>query len=106
MFMDPTASHLLIATTLGETYYLHTQSRTPKPLSRLKHVVIESIAWNPAQPTSSTREILIGASDGNVYEVFIEPVNEGWRNEAKYIKNVWRADGAITGIWVDALDGS
>ena len=36
MFLDPSASHLIITTTLGENYYLHTQSRQPKPLSRLK----------------------------------------------------------------------
>ncbi|KAF2093954.1 hypothetical protein NA57DRAFT_47713 [Rhizodiscina lignyota] len=106
MFMDPTASHLLITTTLAETYYLHTQSRTPKPLARLKGVAIESVAWNPAQPTSSTREILIGAGDGNVYEVFIEPVSEGWRREEKYIKHVWRADGPVVGAWVDPVEGA
>ncbi|KAI7172180.1 hypothetical protein KC316_g4509, partial [Hortaea werneckii] len=26
LFMDPSASHLIISTTLGENYYLHTQS--------------------------------------------------------------------------------
>ena len=71
MFLDPSASHLIIATTLGENYYLHAQSpsRQPKPLSRLKGVSIESVAWNPSLPTASTREILIGATDGNVYEL-------------------------------------
>ena len=68
LFLDPSASHLIVTTTLAENYYLHTQSRTPKALSRLKGVVIESISWNPSQPTASTREILVGASDGNVYE--------------------------------------
>lgn len=106
MFMDPTASHLIITTTLAETYYLHTQSRTPKALSRLKGVAIESVAWNPAQPTSSTRDILIGAGDGNVYEIFIEPVTEGWRREEKYVKHVWRTDGPVAGAWVDTVEGN
>ena len=106
MFLDPSASHLIIATTLGENYYLHTQSRQPKALSRLKGVGIESIAWNPSIPTASTREILIGASDGNVYEVYIEPSNEFYRREERYLKAVYKiSDGPVTGIWVDGLEG-
>ncbi|KAI9837476.1 MAG: hypothetical protein M1819_007124 [Sarea resinae] len=106
MFLDPTASHLIITTALGENFYLHTQSRTPKPLSRLKGVAIEAIAWNPSQPTASTREILVGASDGNIYEVYIEPSTEFYRREEKYLKSVYKIqDGSITGLWVDLFDG-
>nr|POE76216.1 vacuolar membrane protein pep3 [Quercus suber] len=68
LFLDPSASHLLVSTTLGENYYLHTQSRQPKPLGRLKGVQLDSVAWSPSQPTASTREILLGAADGAVYE--------------------------------------
>lgn len=104
MFLDPSASHLIITTTLGENYYLHTQSRQPKALSRLKGVRIETIAWNPSLPTASTREILIGASDGNVYEVYIEPSNEFYRREEKYLKAVYKLpEGPITGLWVDGI---
>ncbi|KAF2490447.1 hypothetical protein BU16DRAFT_494468 [Lophium mytilinum] len=106
LFLDPSASHLIITTTLGENYYLHTQARTPKALSRLKGVVIESVAWNPSQPTASTREILIGASDGNIYEVYIEPSSEFYRREERYLKGVYKApDGPITGIWADLIPG-
>ena len=105
MFLDPSASHLIIATISGENYYLHTQSRQPKALSRLKGVTIESIAWNPSLPTASTRQILIGASDGNVYEVYIEPSNEFYRREERYLKAVYKiSDGPVTGIWVDVLE--
>lgn len=104
MFLDPSASHLIITTTLGENYYLHTQSRQPKSLSRLKGVRIEAIAWNPSLPTASTREILIGASDGNIYEVYIELSNEFYRREEKYLKAVYKVpDGPVTGLWVDVL---
>ena len=106
MFLDPSASHLIISTTSGENYYLHTQSRQPKALSRLKGVSIESIAWNPSLPTASTREILIGASDGNIYEVYVEPSNEFYRREEKYLKAVYKiSQGPVTGLWVDSLDG-
>jgi vacuolar protein sorting-associated protein 18 len=107
MFLDPTASHLLICTTLGENYYLHSQTKVPRPLGRLRGVSIESIAWNPLQPTASTREILIGASDGNVYEVFIETANELYKKEVKHVKhNLHKLpDGVITGLYVDNLHG-
>lgn len=106
MFLDPTASHLIISTSLGENYYLHSQSRQPRPLSRLRGVVVESVAWNPALPTASTREILIGATDGNIYEVYIETSTEFYRREDKYLKSLQKLqDGAITGLFVDALPG-
>lgn len=106
MFLDPSASHLIISTTLGENYYLHTQSRQPKPLSRLKGVGIESIAWNPSVPTASTREILVGAVDGNVYEDYIEPSNEFYRSQEKYLKTVYKVpDGPVSGLWVDLIPG-
>ncbi|TQS32221.1 hypothetical protein Golomagni_07470, partial [Golovinomyces magnicellulatus] len=104
MFLDPTASHLIICTSLGENYYLHSQTRNPRPLGRLRGVSIESIAWNPSLPTASTREILLGASDGNIYEVSIETSNEFYKKEVKHLKNLHKLpDGPITGLWVDTL---
>ncbi|KAI9784973.1 MAG: hypothetical protein M1839_001169 [Geoglossum umbratile] len=106
MFLDPTSSHLLITTTGGEIYYLHNQQRTPRPLSRLKGVVVESVAWNPSLPTASTREILVGASDGNIWEVSIEPSTEFYRREEKYLKSVYKSPGGpITGLWADLIPG-
>ncbi|KFY25503.1 hypothetical protein V493_04642 [Pseudogymnoascus sp. VKM F-4281 (FW-2241)] len=104
MFLDPTASHLIVSTSLGENYYLHTQSRQPRPLSRLRGVSIECVAWNPSLPTASTREILIGTTDGNIYEVYIETSTEFYRREDKYLKSLQKLpDGAITGLWVDTI---
>lgn len=106
MFLDPTASHLIICTALGENYYLHTQSKQPRPLGRLRGVSIESVAWNPSLPTATTREILIGASDGNIYEAFIETSKEFYKKEVKHLKNLHKLpDGPITGLWVDNLQG-
>ena len=106
MFLDPSASHLIISTTLGENFYLHSQTKQPKALSRLKGVSIDSVAWNPSQPTASTREILIGATDGNVYEIYIEPASEFYRREERYCTQVWKIpDGAVTGLWTETIDG-
>ncbi|KAK5098812.1 tethering complex subunit [Lithohypha guttulata] len=104
MFLDPTASHLIISTTLGENFYLHSQAKQPKALGRLKGVSIECIAWNISQPTASTREILIGATDGSVWEIYVEPSTEFYRREERYGTQVWRLqEGPVTGIWADAL---
>ncbi|UKZ81298.1 hypothetical protein TrVFT333_009070 [Trichoderma virens FT-333] len=106
MFLDPTASHLLVCTSLGENYYLHSQSKQPRLLTKLRGVLIDSIAWNPSLPTASTREILIGAADGNIYEAFIETSNEFYKKEVKHLKNLHKLpDGPITGLWVDNLHG-
>lgn len=106
MFLDPSASHLIVTTTLGDNYYLHTQSKQPKLLSRLKGLSIECVAWNPSLPTASTREILIGATDGTVYEVYIEPASEFYRREERYATQVWKVpDGAVTGIITDLVPG-
>lgn len=107
MFLDPTASHLLICTSLGENYYLHSQSKQPRPLGRLRGVAIESVSWNPSLPTASTREILLGAADGNIYEASIETSNEFYKKEVKHLKNLHKLpDGPITGLWVDNLKGN
>jgi vacuolar protein sorting-associated protein 18 len=106
IFIDPTASHLIISTTLGENFYLHNQSRQPKPLGSLKGV-IECIAWNPSLPTASTREILVGLSDGNIYETFVEPLGSAFRRrEEKFVKLVYKVpDGSVRGLWVDDVQG-
>lgn len=114
MFLDPTASHLIICTTTAENYYLHQQSRHPRPLARLRGVTIEAIAWNPALPTASTREILIGASDGNIYEAFIDSGVGGTGDSSyyvggkkageKYVRSLHKVpDGPVTGLWADVL---
>ena len=91
---------------MGENFYLHSQTKQPKALSRLKGVSIESVAWNPSQPTASTREILVGATDGNVYEIYIEPASEFYRREERYCTHVWKIpDGAVTGLWTETIDG-
>ena len=105
LFLDPSASHLLITTTLGENYYLHTQSRQPKALGKTpRGTQIESVAWNPSQPTASTREILLGTVDGSVYETFIEPSAEFYRSQEKYFRLVYSPqDGPVIGLHADIL---
>lgn len=107
IFLDPTASHLLISTFSGENYYLHSRASKPKTLSRLRNIQIESVAWSPALPSTSTREILIGTKDGLVYEAFIEASDEFLRRDERYARQVYAVpDGApVTGLHVDMLPG-
>lgn len=107
MFLDPTASHLIVTTSFGENFYLHSQSKQARPLARLKNVGIECVAWNPSLPTASTREILIGTVNGKVYETYLEPSPESYRRaQEKYLKEVYQvADGAIVGIHTEVMDG-
>ena len=49
---------------------------------------------------------MIGASDGNVYEAFIEPSTEFYRREERFVKNVFHtADGPVIGLWADTAAG-
>jgi hypothetical protein len=108
VFLDPTASHLIISTSHGENFYLHSRSTKPRYLSRLKGTHVECVAWSPALPSTSTREILVGAQDGSVIETYIEGVEESFmRREEKFSKLVYKTpDGQpVTGLWVDMLPG-
>lgn len=99
-FLDPTGTHLLISTSLGENYSLNYQSTKAKSLGRLKGLHITSIAWNPAHPTRSTGEILLGTDNGLIYETFLEPSDEYFKREDRYIRQVWKSpnEDAIMGI--------
>ncbi|KAF3923941.1 hypothetical protein AA313_de0208147 [Arthrobotrys entomopaga] len=108
LFLDPTANHLLISTTQGENFYLHQSSQKVKQLAKLKGIYIESVAWNPALPSASTREILVGTQSGAVYEIYIEPTEESYKRDEKYIKQVYRMPDAqpISGLFVELIPGS
>lgn len=48
----------------------------------------------------------MGASDGNVYEAYIETTTEFYRKEEKFLKALQKVpDGPVTGLWVDVLPG-
>lgn len=65
IFLDPSGSHLLISFSHGETYYLHSSVAKPKPLSKLKGMIVSAVAWN-------SKGMLVGTSDGKVYELIME----------------------------------
>eukprot|EP00698_Gefionella_okellyi_P003047 TRINITY_DN12868_c0_g1_i1.p1 TRINITY_DN12868_c0_g1~~TRINITY_DN12868_c0_g1_i1.p1 ORF type:complete len:989 (+),score=219.79 TRINITY_DN12868_c0_g1_i1:294-2969(+) len=70
VFIDPTGHHGIVSSTLGNVYYLHSQDRKAmKPVRHLKGQFIESVAWDRQNSNEqTTQQILLGTSDGKVFE--------------------------------------
>lgn len=86
VFVDPGGSHC-IATVLyngsAETYYMHAKWGRPRALSRLKGVFVNAVAWNKQHITeASTREIILGADNGQIYELAVDEKDK----KEKYVK--------------------
>jgi hypothetical protein len=53
--------------------------------------MIETIGWEKKSSyinDISTGSILIGSTDGKIFEVFIEPTDELFKKEEKFVKQV------------------
>ncbi|KAF8953441.1 hypothetical protein CPC16_003759 [Podila verticillata] len=103
MFFDPTGRHLIITTETGDNYYLFEKWKKAKLLTKIKGIVIESIAWNRSNDRpmeSSTKEFLIGTRNGLIFEAELEPTAELFKKEERYFKQVYsiQANMPITGI--------
>lgn len=76
IFMDPTGNHVLISMDNEENFYFHTSSKKPRALQKLKGVSIESVAWDiqnrAPRAVSTTNSILVGTSNGKLYEACFE----------------------------------
>ncbi|XP_048638189.1 vacuolar sorting protein 18 isoform X1 [Brassica napus] len=86
VFVDPGGSHC-IATVTGvggaETFYTHAKWPKPRVLSRLKGLLVNSVAWNRQQITEvSTKEIILGTQDGQLFEMAVDEKDK----REKYIK--------------------
>ncbi|CAO3584041.1 unnamed protein product [Absidia cylindrospora] len=91
LFFDPTGRHLIITTDHEENYYLYEKWRRTKQLNKLKGMTIASIGWNKQATLAdpSTREILIGTKKGLIYETVLEPTDEFFRREERYLEQVY-----------------
>ncbi|KAJ3721541.1 Pep3/Vps18/deep orange family-domain-containing protein [Lentinula raphanica] len=94
LFMDPSGRHIIITSTQGQNWYLYRTWKKPRQLKTFNKLVIESVAWNKAamlsniQPTS-TREILIGARNGTVYEAMLNAEEDFFKSQERYIQPVF-----------------
>ncbi|CAO3649927.1 unnamed protein product [Cunninghamella blakesleeana] len=106
IFFDPTGRHLIITTDHGENYYLFEKWRRTKQLSKLKGMTISSIGWNKQATLAdpSTREILIGTRKGLIYETILEPTDEFFKREERYLEQVYSIHEStmpITGLYFE-----
>src|SRR4051812_9473883 len=46
IFLDPTGSHLIISMENEDNYYLHMKWKKPKIMSKMKGVIVQSVAWD------------------------------------------------------------
>lgn len=107
IFLDPSGRHLIITSTQGENWYLFRGWKKPKLLKSFK-MVIESVAWNKAallssSHSTSTREILIGARNGAIYEGVIDAEEDFFKTADRYLQSVFSLPERppITGIKFD-----
>lgn len=112
LFMDPSGRHIIITSTQGENWYLHRTWRKPRQLKSFK-TVIESVAWNKSfllssNNSTSTREILIGAKNGTLYEAVIDAVEDFFKSHERYVQSVFSLPERhpITGIKFDYYPSS
>lgn len=110
LYLDPTGRHAIFSLTNGDNYYLHARWRKAKLLSKLRGHCISSVAWAPGRshPHSSTRPILLGTTQGRVIEAELEPADEYFRREERYIRpvHVHPEGEPITGLHILPLPGS
>jgi vacuolar protein sorting-associated protein 18 len=107
IFLDPSGRHILVTSTQGENWYLFRGWKKPKLLKTFK-MVIESVAWNkPALLSSShatsTREMLIGARNGTIYEAVLDAEEDFFKSQERYCQPVFSLPEKppITGIKFD-----
>lgn len=132
LFLDPSGRHVIVSTDAGDSFYFFSgweaTVKRARQLPKWRGIVVNAVSWNSpltqsssqvAQTTTSTKEILLGDIDGNIYECVIDasvggeemgvaatalrPFGRGGNLE-RYFKHVYTlpagesAKNAITGI--------
>eukprot|EP00057_Strongylocentrotus_purpuratus_P024183 XP_011678657.1 PREDICTED: LOW QUALITY PROTEIN: vacuolar protein sorting-associated protein 18 homolog [Strongylocentrotus purpuratus] len=111
LFLDPTGRHLLISTEAQEVFYLSRNSKKCKNLAKFKGHLIDSVGWNKSNTSdTSTSEILLGTSQGLIYEAEIQAGEDSrffQQSLDQYFKQVFSLgkEGTVpvTGIEVERI---
>lgn len=103
MFADPSGRHLLLSMRNGDNYYWSSGWRKARALPRLKGIIVESVAWNrsggpdtviskraSSSHVSSTREILLGGRNGEIYECVLTAPLGGDGDEGDFFDKLAR----------------
>jgi hypothetical protein len=112
IFSDPTGKHLLITTEQGDNFYCYEGWQRARQLSKMR-LVVESVAWNTVPnpqfnyPKTSTREILVGARNGVIYEVLLDAHDDFFKSQDRYVQPVFTLPEKppITGIRFECPTG-
>jgi hypothetical protein len=92
LHLDPTGRHAIFSLNTGENYYLHARWRKAKLLSKLRGHCISTVGWSPRVGGDggglTTRPILLGTTQGRVIEAELEPADDYFRREERYIRQV------------------
>lgn len=72
VFCDPTGFHTLISMTSSDTHYIHETATKSIVISKLHGYDIESVCFNKQCGLYQTKEILIGTSNGIIFELSLE----------------------------------
>ena len=106
IFLDPTATHLLIHMSSAETYYYHSASgKRPRQLPKLHGLQITSVAWDLQrrfpEALASTGNILVGTLRGDIYEASFD---QSGNKDHLWNKLLWIGnDQAIAGLRVERI---
>lgn len=93
LFLDPSGRHLLVTSVQGENWYFYRGWKKPRQLKSFK-MIIESVAWNKSvllssSHSTSTREMLIGARNGTIYEAVLDAEEDFFKSQERYLQPVF-----------------
>ncbi|TCD69964.1 hypothetical protein EIP91_005553 [Steccherinum ochraceum] len=107
LFLDPSGRHLIVSSTQGENWYLFKGWKKPRLLKSFK-MIIESIAWNKSallgtSRSTSSREMLIGARNGTLYEAVLDAEEDFFKSQERYFQPVFTLPERypVTGVKFD-----
>ncbi|THH33502.1 hypothetical protein EUX98_g626 [Antrodiella citrinella] len=107
LFLDPSGRHLIVSSTQGENWYLYKGWKKPRLLKSFK-MIIESIAWNKAAllgstRSTSTREMLIGARNGTLYEAVLDAEEDFFKSQERFFQPIFTLPERppVTGVKFD-----
>lgn len=107
VFLDPSGSHALVGMKSGQNYYIHAQKLKPILCQKIKGVLLESVAWNTrAVSENSTKNILIGSSNGLIYEALIEERDKTFKKVYDLNSGNDKGAGPICGLQIEVFPGA
>lgn len=98
VFLDPGGKHCVVTVIHpggAETYYHHARWPRPRPLTRLRGLLVNAVAWNRQSITeASTKEIILGTETGQLFEMAVDEADK----KEKYVKLLFELTELREGI--------